>query len=156
MEAPGQAAVPYEVLILRDPRESKAKCSLTPLRDKPGFAFVEYRPDLELEVGERVLLHTDGEELSAADAGAGLFLIDCNWRRVPKLLARCKGEPRLRRLSGWKTAYPRRSKDFEDPSAGLASVEALYAALTIMHGPRPELLASYRWREEFLRLNADR
>ena len=34
--------------------------------------------------------------------------------------------------SGIKTAYPRVSKVFADPSAGLASVEALYAALLIL------------------------
>ena len=30
---------------------------------------------------------------------------------------------------------------------------ALYAAVHILHGPRPELLEGYRWAEEFLRLN---
>jgi pre-rRNA-processing protein TSR3 len=51
------------------------------------------------------------------------------------------------------SAYPRRSKIAQDPSEGLASVEALYAAICLLEGPRPELLANYRWRDEFLAAN---
>ena len=58
-----------------------------------------------------------------------------------------------RRLPPLATAYPRRSRTFEDPDAGLASVEALYAALHILSGPDPELLANYRWAASFLALN---
>jgi len=142
-----------DILIYRDPREAKAKCSLTPLRGLPGVSFVEYRHDRRLEVGKRLLLHPEGEELSAEDADHDLLLVDCSWRRVPRLLAQVEGELIHRRLPGLVTAYPRKSKTFEDPVTGLASVEALYAATCILGRPRPELLTDYRWRELFLEHN---
>jgi pre-rRNA-processing protein TSR3 len=148
----GEAAV--DVLILRDPKESAVKCSLTPLRGLEGIGFVNYHPDRRLDAHQRILLHPDGPELSPADRGAGLFLIDCCWRRVTKLLRTVDGDPRPRRLPALHTAYPRRAKTFEDPDGGLASIEALFAAQVLMGEPREELLAAYRWREEFLRLNA--
>lgn len=145
------------VLIFRDPRESTRKCSLTPLRGHPLLRFVNDRPSqvppFVLEAGPRVLLHPDGEELSAADAGQDLLLIDCSWRRLAPMLARVQGELTPRRLPPLVTAYPRKNKQGEDPSAGLASVEALYAALVLMGESRPELLEGYRWADAFLELN---
>jgi len=146
-----------DVLIFRDPRESVRKCSLTPLRGHPHVRFVADRvsaqPPFVLEAGSRVLLHPDGEELSARDAGRDLLLIDCSWRRLAPMLARVEGELSPRRLPPLVTAYPRRNKQGEDPEAGLASVEALYAALALMGECRPELLEGYHWGEEFLSLN---
>jgi len=144
-----------EVLILRDPRESTKKCSLTPLRGVAGVRFVDYHPERRLDAAGRVLLHTDGEPISPADHGRPLFVIDCSWRRVASLARRIDGAPLLRRLPPLQTAYPRRSTTFEDPAEGLASIEALYAALALMGRTRPELLAGYRWAPEFLRLNRD-
>jgi pre-rRNA-processing protein TSR3 len=141
------------VLILRDARESLKKCSLTPLRGMDGIEFVDYHPERVVAAHGRVLLHPDGEELEPDDGQAGLLLIDCSWRRVPSLRRTVEGELRLRRLPPFQTAYPRRSRVFEDPARGLASVEALYAALFIMGAPRPELLDDYRWAQEFLELN---
>ncbi len=142
-----------DILILRDPRESVKKCSLTPLRGKPGVTFVGYHPDRRLDAGGRVLLHPEGEELGPADAGRGLFLIDCAWRRLPSLLRTVDGEPVQRSLPRLETAYPRKSNFFDDPEVGLASIEALYAAVSIMFGPHAELLESYRWASEFLDKN---
>ena len=68
---------------------------------------------------------------------------------------RIDGQPLRRRVPALRTAYPRASKVFADPAQGLASVEALYAALWILGQPRPELLEGYRWRAEFLALNPD-
>lgn len=142
-----------DVLILRDPRESTKKCSLTPLRGTPGIRFVGYEPDKRVDVGRRVLLHPDGDEITSADRGKPLLLIDCAWRRLPQLLATVDGELEHRRLPKLITAYPRKSKMFEDPEQGLASIEALYAALALLGEERADLLESYRWRDEFLRLN---
>jgi pre-rRNA-processing protein TSR3 len=142
-----------DILILRDPRESTRKCSLTPLRGMPGVRFVSYDPDRRVDAGGRVLLDPEGEELGPADAGRGLFLIDCAWRRVPSLRRTVDGEPVRRRLPALVTAYPRRSTTFEDPAAGLASIEALYAAACLLQGPHPELLEHYRWRDAFLAAN---
>ncbi|MCY2958685.1 MAG: hypothetical protein NTY35_00810 [Planctomycetota bacterium] len=142
-----------DVLILRDPRESTAKCSLTPLRGFPGVCFFTWKHDRRFEVGTRVLLHADGEEITAADAGRPLLLIDCAWRRVPTLLATCDGELSLRRLPKLVTAYPRKSHTFVDPEQGLASVEALYAALALLGRPTPDLLVGYRFADAFLAAN---
>jgi pre-rRNA-processing protein TSR3 len=142
-----------EILILRDPRESAAKCSLTPLRGLSGIRFVEYDRERRLAAGERVLLHPQGELLGPADRGRDLLLIDCSWRRVPSLLRTVDGELHLRRLPPLTSAYPRKSKTFADPASGLASVEALYAAVLLLGEPRPELLSNYRWREAFLDAN---
>lgn len=148
-----QAAL--DILILRDPRESPKRCSLTPLRGMPGVRFVHYRPELELEAEGRILLHPDGDPLAPSDSGPGLLLIDCSWRRLELLLRTVRGEPARRRLPALASAYPRRSRTFPDPTRGLASVEALYAATALLGQVRPELLAEYRWRAEFLEANPD-
>jgi pre-rRNA-processing protein TSR3 len=145
--------VRVDILILRDPRESAAKCSLTPLRGFPGVRFVEYHAERRLAAGERVLLHAEGEPLTDADRGRDLLLIDCAWRRVPKLLRTVEGTLHARRLPRLASAYPRRSKTHPDPEQGLASVEALFAATVLLGAPRAELLAGYRWRAEFLAAN---
>jgi len=142
-----------DVLILRDPRESKKKCSLTPLAGAPGVCILEYRHDRRFEAGRRVLLSPEGEPFGPADAGSDLLLIDCAWRRVPQLLARVDGELAPRRLPRLVTAYPRKSKTYADPDAGLASIEALYAASVLLGEPHPEWLGQYRWRDEFLAAN---
>ena len=142
-----------DVLILRDPRESAKKCSLTPLRGRPGIRFVGFAPDRRLDATGRVLLHPDGEELGPADRGRPLLLVDCSWRRLPKLLATVDGDPLRRQLPRLATAYPRRSLLFGDPFYGLASIEALYAALALLGEPRRDLLEGYRWAERFLTAN---
>lgn len=147
---------PLDVLIVRDPRESVKKCSLTPLRGMPGITFASYAHDRRIAAGRRLLLHTEGELLSPTDAHLPLLLVDCCWRRVPTLLRTIDGEFVRRRLPPLATAYPRASDLVPDPEQGLASIEALYAALALLGDPRPELLAQYRWREGFLALNAGR
>ena len=42
---------------------------------------------------------------------------------------------------------------FAEPLDGLASVEALFAALCLMGEWRPDLLVDYHWRDAFLRAN---
>ncbi|MCA8978499.1 MAG: DUF367 domain-containing protein [Planctomycetes bacterium] len=141
------------ILILRDPRESPKKCSLTPLRGRDGVRFVNHREGLVLETAGRFLLHHEGEELSPADADLGILLVDSSWRRLPLLLRSLDGDPPRRRLPALRTAYPRKSSNFEDPDAGLASIEALFAATCLLGRPRLELLDDYRWRGEFLDFN---
>lgn len=151
----GDAASALDVLILRDPRESTKKCSLTPLRGFPGIRFLTWKIERRFEVGSRILLHADGDEITDTDAGRPLLLIDCAWRRVPTLLASCDGDLVRRRLPKLTTAYPRRSMTFVDPEQGLASVEALYAALALLGRPVPELLSGYRFADAFLAANPE-
>ncbi len=143
------------VLVFRDSHESPQKCSLTPLRGNADVRFVDYPRQGAVAAAGRILLHTDGEVLGPADAGKGLLIVDSSWRRLPKLLRLVTGDPPRRRLPPLVTAYPRKSKRFEDPSEGLASVEALYAALFLLGHRRPDLLEGYHWKEQFLELNPD-
>jgi pre-rRNA-processing protein TSR3 len=144
-----------DILILHDPREPAKKCSLTPLRGMEGVRFVSMTGGGRFDVGRRIWLHPEGDELQPADRGLGLLLIDCTWRRLAKLSKRVDGELVRRRLPNLVTAYPRRSKVTPDPEHGLASVEALYAAIAFLEGPRLELLAQYRWAPDFLAANPD-
>lgn len=153
-DAPSSAADGVDVLILRDPRESPRKCSLVPLKGLPRLTFHTFAPDRRLRAGRRVLLHPDGDELAAGEPShEGLLLVDSSWRRLPTLLRSIDGDLVLRRLPKLVTAYPRKSKTFEDPEAGLASVEALYAALVLLGDRRDEILATYRWAAPFLEAN---
>lgn len=80
-----------------------------------------------------------------------LLLLDATWRRLPSMAECVVGNPLRRSLpSDLATAYPRRNQEGLDPDGGLASVEALYAALAILGHSEPALLDHYRWNEEFL------
>jgi len=142
-----------DILIVHDPREPSKKCSLTPLRGMPGVRFVPMVGGKRVDAGRRIWLHPEGDELGPSDRGIGLLLIDCTWRRLSKLSKRIDGELLRRRLPKLVTAYPRRSKLLPDPAHGLASIEALYAAIALLDVPRPELLEQYRWAAEFLAAN---
>ena len=144
-----------DILIVRDPREPTKKCSLTPLRGMDGVHFISLRGGRRVDAGRRIWLHPDGAELSLADRGNDLLLIDCAWRKLPALAKAIDGELLPRRLPKLVTAYPRRSKVAVDPEDGLASVEALYAAVALLDGPRPEFLAKYHWAADFLAANPD-
>jgi pre-rRNA-processing protein TSR3 len=82
----------------------------------------------------------------------GLLLIDGAWRHAARMERYFQLVP-PRTLRGFHTAYPRVSKLFQDPSSGLASVEALYIAYRILGRPTAGLLEKYYWRDNFLKLN---
>ena len=157
-------------LVILDSKENRRKCTLTPLEGRDDLAFVRIRKPavneapraveiaedsgIVLELGAPILQEEDRAHLAAGP----LILLDATWARIPKLRARVAFRPgsRLepRSLPPWvRTAYPRVSKLREDPPAGLASVEALYAASAILGEPLLDLLDAYRWRAEFLDRN---
>ena len=140
---------------MHDPREPAKKCSLTPLRGMAGLRFVSLRPGERVDAGRRIWLHPEGDDLGPSDRDLGLLLVDCTWRRLPALSRRIDGELLRRRLPKLVTAYPRRSKLVPDPEDGLASVEALFAAVAILDAPRGDLLAGYRWAARFLAANPE-
>lgn len=70
--APGS----MDILIVHYPREPEKKGSLTPLRGMEGARFVPVRADQRVDAGRRIWLDPDGEELSVADRGIGLLLVD--------------------------------------------------------------------------------
>ena len=141
------------ILIVVRRGEDPAQCSVRPLRGTPGLDFLPYplrhRPDLS----QHLLLAPDAPPLAPADAGRPLLLRDASWRHAAAM--RKAVEPVAARSipPGWRTAYPRRSKIHHDPEAGLATVEALYAALCTLGCREDSLLRFYPWRAAFLDLN---
>jgi len=140
-------------IVVRHPKENPRKCSILPLRGREDLIFLGYplkeRPALE----GYVRLAAEGPELSAADVDRGLLLLDGSWRWADAMIRDFADVP-PRSLRGFRTAYPRVSKHGTDPDNGLASVEALFLAYHILGRPTAGLLEDYRWREDFLRLNA--
>ena len=139
-------------IIVRHPNENPRKCTVLPLRGRAGFVFVSYplkkRPDL----AGYVRLAAEGPQLTAADAGRGLLVLDGSWRWAARMTRDFADVP-PRSLRGWRTAYPRVSKLGTDPGNGLATIEALFIAHSILGRPTTGLLDHYHWAEEFLKLN---
>jgi pre-rRNA-processing protein TSR3 len=139
-------------MIVRHSHENPKKCSVLPLRGRPDITFLTYpvqqRPPLE----GYVRLAADGPELSPADASGGLLLLDGSWRWAAVMNRDFLDVP-ARSLHGYRTAYPRVSKQGTDPDNSLASIEALFVAYHILGRPTAGLLDHYRWSAEFLRLN---
>ena len=139
-------------VIVRHPRENPRKCSVWPLRGREDIVFLAYpvrqRPDLR----GYIRLAAEGSPLSAADAEAGILLLDGSWRWAGAMERDFADVP-PRSLAGWTTAYPRVSKLGTDPDNGLASIEALYLAYHLLGRPTVGLLEQYRWAAEFLAAN---
>ena len=139
-------------VIVRHTHENPRKCSVYPLRGLPGLVFLNYpvaqRPPLE----GYVRLAAEGPELSSADAAAGVLLLDGSWRWAASMTRDFADVP-PRSLHGFRTAYPRVSKQGTDPDNGLASVEALFVAYHVLGRPTAGLLDHYRWAAEFLQGN---
>lgn len=139
-------------VIIRHPRENPRKCSVLPLKGRPDLLFLNYPAARHPPLDGYIRLAADGPELSSADAGHGLLILDGSWRWA-EVMNRDFAEVPPRSLSGYRTAYPRVSKRGTDPSNGLATVEALYIAHHILGRQTEGLLDHYRWRQEFLKEN---
>ena len=137
--------------VIRHHKEKIRKCSLRTLHGRPEMTFLRQRPGFLFDATGFTLLAVDAPPLTAVDAGRPLLLLDSTWRWLPQLLACLCGEPVPRSIpGGLRTAYPRTSKVFDDPDAGLASVEALYVARAILGDDDPSLLDGYHWQAAFL------
>ena len=139
-------------IIVRHPKENPKKCSVLPLRGRDDVQIVQFPLKQPLELDGYVRLAAEGPELSAADAGCGLLLLDGSWRRAEQMNAAFANVP-PRSLHGYHTAYPRASKLGSDPANGLASIEALYIAYRLLGRPTEGLLDHYHWAQEFLKRN---
>lgn len=148
---PDRPPVPPTV-ILRSPKENPKKCSIVPLRGRPGLLVIEFPPTQPLDLTGYVRLAADGPPLSRDDAGSGILLLDASWRRAEAMNQAFRHVP-PRSLRGFVTAYPRSSKLGTDPENGLASVEALYLALRTLGRSTEGLLDHYRWAADFLAAN---
>lgn len=138
------------ITIIRHPKERRSKCSLTPLEGRADIRFLKARAGWEFDVTGYTVLALGAPQLSVEDAGRPLLLLDSTWRLLPQLEACLVGEGVRRTLPSVGTAYPRVSKVKEDPSGGLASVEALYLARLLMGVRDDSMLEVYHWRGEFI------
>jgi len=123
-----------------------------PLREREGFRFLTYPQDEDPIPENYVRLGIGGPMLSEADAESGLLVLDATWRLVEKMEKRYTDVP-VRSIPEYQTAYPRVSKVYDDPSAGLATIEAVYAAYRHLGWNTDGLLDDYQWADEFLKLN---
>ena len=143
-----------QTIVLRHRRENLQKCSLRGLEGRPNFRFFTYPRDPLPLLTDCVLLTLGAPELTVEDKGYSLLLIDATWRYAEVMQRQVlKSQPHLilRQLpSTLKTAYPRRQEDCAEPDKGLASIEALYAAFTILQWDKTGLLDNYFWRDDFL------
>ena len=141
-------------IILRHRRENLKKCSLRGLEGRSDFQFLTYPLSNLPNLDQYCILSLDAPELSHADAYKGIFLIDGTWRyakTMSQILPKT-GLHVFRSLpTSLQTAYPRRQPDCPDPTRGLASIEALYAAYSILDRSTEGLLDHYYWKEQFLR-----
>lgn len=138
-------------IILRHRRENLKKCSLSGLEAREDMCFFTYPKESLPDVTGYVLLALGAPILSKADAGQGLLLIDATWRYAAQM-RRVVPEGIIERSlpSHYRTAYPRRQEDCPDPSQGLASIEALYIAYSILGRRTEGLLDRYYWKDCFL------
>jgi pre-rRNA-processing protein TSR3 len=145
-------------LILRHKKENLKKCSLRGLENRPDFVFLTYPSSNLPNIDQYCILTIDAPQLSAEDANRGLFLIDGTWRYAQtmiKIIPSSGGHVYRSLPSHFQTAYPRRQPDCPDPSRGLASIEALYVAYSILGRSTDGLLDNYHWKEEFIKLNPE-
>lgn len=146
---------PPPTIIVVHPKERRSKCSVEPLRPRDDFIFWTYphRGDESLE--HYIQLGIGGPVLSEDDADKGLLILDGTWKLAEKMSADYRDVP-VRSLPEWKTAYPRTSKLYEDPTQGLATIEAVFAAFVALGRETTGLLNDYYWADSFLELNRDR
>ena len=142
-----------QVYILYHPRERLSKCTLRPLWGRPDVHITTW-PEVGIIPADVLHLAVDGTPLTPADAGRPILLVDGTWRQALRINSHLRYERRV--LPDFRTAFPRVSKTFTDPSGGMASSEALYAASVVLGEPDRSWIAGYYWREEFLARNTER
>ena len=134
------------VSVIRHQKERRSKCSLTALEEREDITFYKANQGWSFDVTGFTVLALNAPELSVADAGRPLLLLDSTWRLLPQLQTHLYGCAVSRTLPAVDTAYPRVSKLTKDPFGGLASIEALYLAKLVLGERDDSLLGSYYWR----------
>ena len=141
-------------LILRHRRENLRKCSLSGLETRTDLRFFTYPIQALPPLTHYLVLKVGAPPLTPADADHGLLLIDATWRLAQIMVRQIPDHIQARSLPpGYKTAYPRRQTECPDPTAGLASIEALYLAHSILGRATDGLLDRYLWKDRFLEIN---
>ena len=147
------AAYPPTIIVVH-PKERRSKCTVEPLRGRDDFVFWNFPKRGPQPLDGYVRLGLGGPILGPDDADHGLLVLDGTWRLASAMEPQFAELP-IRSLPSLRTAYPRTSKVFTDPQAGLATIEAVYAAHRLLGRSTQGLLDAYYWREEFLKLNAE-
>ncbi len=143
---------PTTVIIVHKSEKAR-KCSVAPLRGNPDFSFFRFPGTAKPDITNYVRLGMEGPELGEADMDKGLLVLDGTWRRAAAMEKDYKNVPIRTLPSVWHTAYPRVSKVSQDPDHGLATIEAIYAAFSILGRDTKRLLDHYHWKEQFLAAN---
>ncbi len=146
-----------KTIILRHRKENKKKCTLEPLKNRDDWAFFTYPKDTLIAPKNCVVLSFEGPLLTKKDENSSLLLIDGTWRYATKMYDQTPLIHTLEKRSlpsTLKTAYPRKQDDCEKPSEGLASIEALFAAYSILGWDSTYLLDHYPFKDKFLELNS--
>lgn len=126
------------------------------LEGRDGFTFETARDGFFFDAGGHLLLELGAPQISKAHAGLPILMLDSTWHLLPRVRGKVFGNFIPVSLpSNLRTAYPRASKLFEDPAEGLATVEALYAALRLTGVDDVSVLDNYPYKDAFLKLNAD-
>ncbi len=140
-------------IIVVHPRERRSKCTVEPLRGRDDFVFWTFPNVGDEPLDDYVRLGMGGPMIDPdKDALHGLLVLDGTWKLAGRMENVFYNVP-VRSLPPTVTAYPRKSKVFDDPSGGLATIEAIYVANRMLHRPVDGLLDAYHWKEEFLRAN---
>ena len=148
--------MPPDILIVVRPAADPRQCTPRPLRGSPALALLPPPRRRKPDLSRHLLLAPDAPPLTPADAGRPLLLLDASWRHAAAMRKAVAPVEARSIPPGWLTAYPRRSKIHADPETGLATVEALFAALCTLGIRDDDLLRCYPWREAFLDLNRAR
>ena len=103
------------VSVIRHQKERRSKCSLTALEEREDITFYKANQGWSFDVTGFTVLALNAPELSVADAGRPLLLLDSTWRLLPQLQTHLYGCAVSRTLPAVDTAYPRVSKLTKDP-----------------------------------------
>jgi pre-rRNA-processing protein TSR3 len=150
----------YEIII--DSGETSNKCTIAPLADRIDFSLFRVKGNNRLgPLRSPILLHHEGQcltQIRETETVTGIASVDCVWRRLDILIRRIEGPlPVLARIpEGFETAYPRHNKNNDDPSGGLATIEAIFVASAILGNWDVSLLCQYYFGRKFVEINKHR
>lgn len=159
------------VLVLQHYKENLRKCSLRVQRSRADFEFRTIEPvypnrGLIIDGGvvltlDAPVLNSDDRALFDARPENRLIVIDGTWTKIRSMVKNIVAKKDASTVDyrslpdSLVTAYPRRSKLYDDPEGGLSTLEALVAAYHLLGYPALDLLEEYRWKNEFLERNHD-
>lgn len=148
-------------IILRHRKENLKKCSLKGLESRNDMRFYTYPTQAIPSLEGYVMLHLGDETtkpLSSSDQGKGLFFLDSTWNYEKKMydFVTKNYQVEMRSLPpGCLTAYPRKQTLCDDPTRGLATLEALYLSYLVLKRDPAGLLDFYPFKELFLTKNQE-